>query len=239
MAAVALVTPCYAEILRPSDRVHARRVLEELGDFVHEIRGRCCGQPGFNSGNQREAAQAGKELLRAAHEFDTVVTPSGSCTSMVRHALPELFAGRLRDGAGRISARFVEFSAYVSGHQQVEQLSLNLDATVAYHDSCHARRDLGLTDSVFSLLARIDGLEVRRLEMEAVCCGFGGAFSVKHAEVSEAIRTLKLDDVAGTGAQILVSTDLSCLSHVATGARSAGLALETWTIAELLAEALE
>ena len=158
---------------------------------------------------------------------------------MVRHALPELFAGRLRDGAGRISARFVEFSAYVSGHQQVEQLSLNLDATVAYHDSCHARRDLGLTDSVFSLLARIDGLEVRRLEMEAVCCGFGGAFSVKHAEVSEAIRTLKLDDVAGTGAQILVSTDLSCLSHVATGARSAGLALETWTIAELLAEALE
>jgi L-lactate dehydrogenase complex protein LldE len=239
MPRVALFDPCYLGALRPSDAGHARRVLEALGDEVELIDGRCCGQPAFNSGFRDEARSVGLQLLRATHRFETVVVPSGSCTSMVTHYLPGLFEGSKAAGASRITARFHEFAGYVEGHPRVATLPLQLPGVVAYHDSCHLRRELGGTASVLALLGRVGALEVRRLPFEAECCGFGGAFSVKLPEVSGTMLRAKLDDIAASGARVLVSTDVSCLAHIEAGARGLGLPLETWSLAELLARALE
>jgi L-lactate dehydrogenase complex protein LldE len=238
MAHVALFDPCYMAALRPGDAANAKRVLEALGDDVTLIDGRCCGQPGFNSGYRGEAKSVGRELLRAAQPWSTVVAISGSCTSMVQHYLPALFDGERRSGAHSIANRFHEFGQYVAAHLNVARLGLKLDGVVAYHDSCHARRELRVSNDVLALLGRVDGLEVRRLSFEDECCGFGGTFSVKLPEISVAMMTSKLDDVAATGAKVLVSTDFSCLSHLDGGARGLGLKLETWTLAELLARAL-
>lgn len=237
MGRVALFVPCYLAAVRPGDALHARRVLEALGDEVELLDGRCCGQPAFNSGFHVEARTAGRELLRAARACETVVVPSGSCVSMVQHYLPGLFGPRA-PGAGRIAARFAELSAYVYGHAALDRLALRLEGTVAYHDSCHARRELGLTAMTTGLLASVAGLEVRRLPNEAECCGFGGTFCVKLPEVAGGIVRARLDDVAASGARVLVSTDLSCLAHIESAARGSGVALETWTVAELLARAL-
>jgi L-lactate dehydrogenase complex protein LldE len=91
---------------------------------------------------------------------------------------------------------------------------------------------------VVSLLAQVDGLEVRRLRYEDECCGFGGTFSVKLPEVAAGMVGGKLEDVEATGAHVLVSTDLSCLAHIESMAKGRGVPLETWSIAELLAKAL-
>lgn len=237
MGRVALFDPCYLGAIRPTEADHARHVLRALGDEPELIDGRCCGQPAFNSGFRDEAHRVSRSLLREARHFDTVVTTSGSCTAMVRHYLPGLFGGRA-PAAGAIAGRFEEFAAYVAGHPNVDRLGLALEGTVAYHDSCHARRELGITDTVLGLLARVRGLEVRRLQYEAECCGFGGAFAVKLPDVSVAMMTRKLDDVGQTGARVLVSTDLSCLTHLEAGARGIGMPLEVWSVAELLSRAL-
>jgi len=239
MPSVALFDPCYMAALRPSDAECARHVLRTLGDDVTLIDGRCCGQPAFNSGYRNEARTAGREVLKAARPFDTVVTLSGSCTSMVRHYLPVLWDGDRRGAAQRIAGRFHEFVSYVANHPNVGNLGLKLDGVVAFHDSCHARRELGTTVDALGLLARIQGLEVRRLAYEEECCGFGGSFAVKLPEISVAMMTAKLDDVALTGAKVLVSGDFSCLAHLEAGARGLGLKLETWTFAETLSRALE
>lgn len=235
---VALFDPCYMAALRPEDAAHARRVLEALGDEVALIDGRCCGQPAYNSGFRGEAKTAGRELLKAARTHATVVTPSGSCTSMVRHYLPGLYEGERQRAAQGLADRFQEFVTYVSNHPNVDKLALKLPGAVAYHDSCHARREMGVTPHALKLLSLIEGLEVRRLAYEDECCGFGGAFSVKLPEVSVAMMTSKLDDVRETGARLLVSPDFSCLAHLDSGARGIGLNLETWTMAELLSRAL-
>ena len=239
MATVALFDPCYMAALRPGDAAHARRVLQALGDDVSLIDGRCCGQPAFNSGFRSEARVVGLQLLRAAQPHRAIVTLSGSCTSMVQHYLPTLFEGTKGLGAQSIGNRFQEFASYVASHPNVGRLGLKLDGAVAYHDSCHARRELGITETVAGLLQRIEGLDVRRLEHEAECCGFGGSFSVKLPEVSTAMMSIKLGDLQATGARILVSTDMSCLAHLEAGAKGLGMTMETWTIAELLARALE
>ncbi|GAB4327942.1 MAG: (Fe-S)-binding protein [Dehalococcoidia bacterium] len=230
--------PCYLAALRPRDADHARRVLEALGEHVAVIDGRCCGQPAFNSGYREEAHRVGRELLRDARNVDLVVTPSGSCTAMVRHYLPGLFEGARNTGASAIAGRFREFCQYVAAHPAIERLGMRLDGVVAYHDSCHGRRELGITSDALSLLARVEGLEVRRLTHEDECCGFGGTFSAKLPEVAAAIVAAKLDDIRATGAHVVVSADLSCLAHIEGAARGRGEAIETWTIAELLARAL-
>ncbi len=225
--------------LRPADAAHARLVLEALGDTVSLIDGRCCGQPAFNSGFRGDARLVGLQLLRAAQPHRTVVAVSGSCTAMVQHYLPSMFDGTRRLGAESIGHRFTEFAAYVATHPNLDRLGLKLDGAVAYHDSCHARRELGLTETVIGLLSRIQGLEVRRLEHEEECCGFGGSFSVKLPEISAAMMTVKLGDLQASGARVLVSTDLSCLVHLEAGARGLGMAVEMWSVAELLSRALE
>jgi L-lactate dehydrogenase complex protein LldE len=239
MPHVALFDPCYMAALRPADAAHARRVLEALGDTVTLIDGRCCGQPAFNSGFRGEAKVVGLQLLRVAQPHRDVVALSGSCTAMVQHYLPTMFDGTKRLGAESIGHRFTEFAAYVARHPNLDALGLQLEGTVAYHDSCHARRELGLTETVVGLLSRIRGLDLRRLEHEAECCGFGGSFSVKLPEVSAAMMTVKLGDLQASGARILVSTDLSCLAHLEAGARGLGMQVEMWSIAELLSRALE
>jgi len=238
MARVGLFDPCYLYALRPDDAGHARRVLEALGDQVTVIDGRCCGQPAFNSGFREAARSVGREALRAIQPFETVVIASGSCASMVEHYLPALFEGSRGDGARKIAGRVQEFTAYVNRHPRIEKIAFALSGTVAYHDACHFRRELGLTGDAISLLGRVNGLEVRRLGNEGECCGFGGAFSVKLPEVSAAMMRAKLDDVSATGARVLVAADFSCLAHLDAGARGLGMALETWTMPELLAKAL-
>jgi L-lactate dehydrogenase complex protein LldE len=238
MARIALFDPCYLGALRPHDANHARAVLEALGDEVTLLDGRCCGQPAFNSGFRDEARSAGMELLRAIQPFDTTVIASGSCTSMVQHYLPGLWDGRKGEGAKLIGHRVQEFSAYVLAHPAFPSLGLKLEGTVAYHDSCHYRRELKQSEIALAVLARVDGLEVRRLANEAECCGFGGTFSSKFPEVSSVMLGAKLADVAATGARVLVSTDFSCLAHIENGARANDSEIEAWTLAELLARAL-
>lgn len=238
MATIALAVPCYMAVLRPEDARHACRVLEALGEDVAVIDGRCCGQPAFNSGYREEARRVGRQLLRDARAFDTVVMPSGSCTAMVRHYLPGLFDDERNEGAERIAGRVREFAEYVASHPGLDSLPLRLDGAVVYHDSCHGRRELGITAQVLSLLGRVDGIEVRRLAHEDECCGFGGTFSAKLPEVSAAMVAPKLDDIAATGARVVVSADLSCLAHIEAAARGQGIDIETWTLPELLARAL-
>ncbi len=238
MASVALFDPCYMAALNPGDAANARRILEALGDEVTLIDGRCCGQPAFNSGYRSEARTVGRELLRAAQPHAIIVVPSGSCGSMIAHFLPTLFAGERRLGAQSIANRFVSFASYVLHHPNSGNLGLKLAGVVAYHDACHGRRELTLTADILALLGRVEGLEVRRLAFEEECCGFGGTFSVKLPEISVAMMTAKLNDVAATGAKVLVSGDFSCLTHLDAGARGVGLKLESWTLPELLVRAL-
>lgn len=235
---IALVLPCFSPVLRPSDANDARRVLEALGEEVSVLAGHCCGQAPFNSGYRDEARKAGRELLRDVQSFEHAVLLSGSCTAMVQHYLPSLFDPPRDAGARAIAERVSDFASYVSGHRALHGLGLQLAGTVAYHDSCHSRRELKATNAALACIDAIDGLELRRLQFEDECCGFGGSFSVKLPKVSTEMLKTKLDVVAATGARVLVSGDLSCLTHIQAGADGMGQALETWTLPELLARAL-
>ena len=96
---------------------------------------------------------------------------------------------------------------------KITDVGATFEAKVTYHDSCAALRECGLKKEPRELMKHVKGLELIEMKDNEVCCGFGGTFSVKHEPISTAMAEQKVHNALDTGAEYIVSTDLSCLMH--------------------------
>jgi len=156
---------------------------------------------------------------------------------MARHGFAELFpeGSRERQEALRLGARTYELSELLVSVLGREEVGASFPGTVAYHESCHLLRELGISRQPRALLARVRGLQLRELDLAQECCGFGGTFAVKFPELSAAMAEEKLQSAARAGAETLVACDISCLMQLEGRARRLGLPLRCRHIAEVLA----
>jgi len=235
---VALFITCLGDQFFPQVGESVVRILRRLGvEVTFNPTQTCCGQPAFNTGYPQEAREVATRVLDLFDDADYVVAPSGSCTSMIRVFYPELFAGdpaRLRK-AQQLRERFFEFSEFLVNVLKVEDVGASFPRRVAYHDSCHLLRELGIEEQPRKLIRAVRGLELLELEDNQLCCGFGGTFSVKFPEVSVAMGEDKLRAATAAGAEVLVANDSGCLMHLAGVIHRQGLPLRTMHLAELLA----
>ncbi|MGD0696881.1 MAG: (Fe-S)-binding protein [Terriglobia bacterium] len=229
---------CICDQFFPQVGESAVKVLRRLGVEVTFNPGQtCCGQPAFNTGYRDEARAVAARVLDLYQNAEYVVAPSGSCTSMVRVFYPELFAGdpkRLRQ-AEDLKTRFFEFSEFLVKVLKVEDVGASFARRVAYHDSCHLLRELGIEQEPRKLLRSVRGIELVEMKDNQSCCGFGGTFSVKFPEVSVAMGQDKLRAASDAGADVIVANDSSCLMHLAGVIHREGLPLRTMHLAEVLA----
>src|SRR5271169_748403 len=235
MTRVSLFVTCIVDQIFPRTGLAMVEVLERAGCQVEFREAQtCCGQPAFNSGYHDEARSVADHFLRVFEGADYIVTPSGSCTAMISHHYADLF-GSDDDRVARIAPRVWEFSRFLLEVLHVEDLGARLDRVVTYHDSCHALRELRIKDGPRRLLSRVRGLRLVEMEAAEECCGFGGTFSVKFPEVSGAMARTKIDSIARTGAETVVSIDSSCLMQLQGVIDRAGLPIRTLHLAEVLA----
>ena len=200
-----LFATCLGDLVLPDAVADAERLLREAGHEVDVPAAQvCCGQPAFNAGHRRAAARVGRGVVRAFARDAPVVCPSGSCTAMLVHHLPGLL------GAEPLDVH--ELSAFLAG-DDVRPARVNDGRVVAYHDSCHMLRELGIREEPRVLL-EASGARVVPLRRPDLCCGFGGTFAVRQPEVSVALADDKLGDAAGSGAEALVTADPGCLLHL-------------------------
>jgi L-lactate dehydrogenase complex protein LldE len=213
-------------------------VLERIGwqvDFPEAQT--CCGQPAFNSGYRDEARQVALHFLDVFRDSEYIVIPSGSCTSMISHHFAELFANEPAKLAEvhAMEHRVWEFSRFLLEVAKAEEVGARYPGIATYHDSCHALRELKIKSGPRQLLSRVKDLELREMDIAEECCGFGGTFSVKFAEVSGAMARTKIQSIQKTGAGIVVSIDSSCLMQLQGAILRANLPIRTMHLAELLA----
>lgn len=234
---VALFITCLGDQFFPQVGESVVRVLQRLGvEVTFNPAQTCCGQPAFNTGYPREAREVATRVLDLFDDAEYVVAPSGSCTSMIRVFYPELFANdpaRLRK-AQHLGERFFEFSEFLVNVLKVEDVGASFPRRVAYHDSCHLLRELGIEEQPRKLVRAVRGLQFLELDDNQLCCGFGGTFSVKFPEVSVAMGEDKLRAATAAGAEVLVANDSGCLMHLAGVIHRQGLPLRTMHLAELL-----
>jgi L-lactate dehydrogenase complex protein LldE len=237
-ARVSLFVTCVVDQLFPKVGMAVVEVLERLGFQVDFPEGQtCCGQPAFNSGYREEARQVARHFLDVFRDADYIVVPSGSCTSMVAHHFEDIFEKTPEnlERARRLAPKVFEFSRFLVEVAGVEDVGARLEEVVTYHDSCHALRELNVKAGPRRLLGKVRGLELREMDAAEECCGFGGTFSVKFAEVSGGMARAKIDSIVRTGASTVVSADSSCLMQLQGALSRAGLPIRTMHLAEVLA----
>ncbi len=235
---VELFIPCFIDQIFPETGFNMVKVLKKLGCEVHyNPQQTCCGQPAFNAGYFEEAAKVGVKFLNDMDSGRYVVAPSASCVGMVRNSYKRLFENtsnlvQLR----RVQANtyeFTEFLTHVLKIDRVEGASLRAHAT--YHDSCGALRECGIKEGPRKLLQHVEGLRLTEMKETETCCGFGGTFAVKFESISGAMADQKMANALDTGAEILISTDSSCLMHLDAYCKKQNKKLKIMHIADVLA----
>ena len=220
---VGLFVTCYNDLLFPEVGQAVVRLVRRLGhDIEFPTEQTCCGQMHFNTGYQEACIPLVERFVDAFAGYDVVVTPSGSCAAMVRthHPVVARLAGG-RDSRTDLSAqvatvapRVLELSEFLVDILGVTDVGARFPHRVALHPTCHSMRLLGVGDRPRRLLAAVDGLTLVDLPRSDACCGFGGTFAVKNADTSVAMGNDKVDDVLGSGAEVLTAGDTSCLMHI-------------------------
>jgi L-lactate dehydrogenase complex protein LldE len=234
---VGLFVTCLVDLMRPSVGFAAVKLLEEAGCTVEVPVQTCCGQPAYNSGDRLTARDLAERVIEAFRDVDYVVAPSGSCAGMIRAHFPELFADdpNWAPKAAKLAAKTHELTGFLVDVMRVTRVEADFDGTVTYHDSCSGLRELGVRSQPRLLLSSMPGLRLVELNESDVCCGFGGTFAVKYADISNAIVTAKAENVEATGAPVLLAGDLGCLMNMAGKLSRDGRAVEVRHVAEVLA----
>jgi len=235
---VALFVTCLIDLMRPSAGFASVKLLQQAGcEVVVPDQQTCCGQPAYNNGDRENARSIACQVINTLEEFDHVVIPSGSCGGMLIHHYPTLFNDepqwQLR--ARQLAERCYELTQFLVDVAGVTDFGAQYGGAVAYHDSCSARRELGVLQQPRTLLENVTGLTRVELDEAETCCGFGGTFSVKFPEVSTAIVDRKVADIEKAGADTIVAGDMGCLMNIAGRQSRQGKPVKAFHIAELLA----
>ncbi len=239
---VSLFVTCIVDAVYPQTGVSVVEILDHLGVEVRFPMGQtCCGQPAYNAGFQDDARTVARQFLNAFADAEVIVTPSGSCASMIRHYYPDLFRDDLEwyDRATWAADRTWEFTEYLVDGLGITDIGAALPPTkIAFHNACHGYRLLDLKGQARALAENVEGITVTEMPGASQCCGFGGLFSVKMPEISNAMLQEKIDGVEQSDAEVIVTGDAGCLTQINGGLTRNGKTKRVVHIADLLAEGL-
>lgn len=234
---VQLFIPCFVDQLYPETGMNMVRVLEKLGCRVsYNTKQTCCGQPAFNAGYWNEAREVSRKFL---HDFEGdgyIVAPSGSCTGYVRNYYEKLFTNSPEHNlSNKVGKQLFEFTEFLTEVLKVGDLGARLEGKATYHDACGALRECGIKEGPRRLLQHVRGLEMVEMKEAETCCGFGGTFAVKFEPISIGMAQTKVSSALETGAQYMITTDVSCMMHIQGYIDKHQLPIRTMHIADVLA----
>ena len=164
---------------------------------------------------------------------DPIVTPSASCSGYVRNYYKELFPDE-SEKVNQFSSRIKELSEFLVDDLHITNLGARLHGKATYHDSCAALRECKIKESPRKLLEQVEGLELIEMEHNETCCGFGGTFAVKFEAISVAMAEQKVQNAINTGADYIISTDMSCLMQLDGYIKKQQLPIKTMHLADVL-----
>ncbi|ELS58224.1 hypothetical protein STVIR_0775 [Streptomyces viridochromogenes Tue57] len=220
------------------------RLLERLGmQPVAPPQQTCCGQMHINTGYLREAAPLIQRYVSAFEDCDAVVAPSASCVSTIRHFHERITAsGGHPDRSAAVAAlaaRTYELTEFLVDVVQTTDVGAYYPHRVTYHPTCHSLRHLAVGSRPTRLLQAVDGLTLVDLPAAEECCGFGGTFALKNADVSVAIGADKVRRVLQTEAAVLTAVDNSCLMQISGLMTRQHAGVRVVHLAEILASTKE
>lgn len=216
---VALFATCFNDTMFPAAPRAVVTILERLGvEVAFPEAQTCCGQMFTNTGYAGRSLPLVRSFVDVFGSYDHIVAPSGSCVGSVReqHAMVARHGGDagLAAEVEVLAPRVLELSEFLVDVLGIEDVGAVFPHRVTYHPTCHSLRMLRVGDRPTRLLKAVRGIDLVDLPAADECCGFGGTFALKNADVSVAMGSDKASHVRDTGAEYLAAGDNSCLAHI-------------------------
>lgn len=236
-----LFVPCFVDQAYPTSAMNAVKVLEYYGCNVnYNPNQTCCGQPAYNAGFWNDAREVAEKFMKEfSNEQRYIVVISSSCTGMIRNYYEDLFKNTsFHNQWKNLRKMTFEFCEFLVKVLKVDTSELEYTASITYHDACSALRECFVYEEPRQLLKNVKGIEFRELKENRTCCGFGGTFAVKYEPISVGMAEQKVFNAMETGAECLVSADLSCLLHMDAYIRNKEFGMKALHVADILAEGI-
>jgi|UniRef100_UPI00404A85E0 L-lactate dehydrogenase complex protein LldE len=233
---VELFIPCFIDQLYPQTAFNTVKILEKAGcKVVYNTEQTCCGQPAYNAGFWEEAKKVGGKFLNDFSETNYIVSPSASCTGMVKNSFNDLFTNTaVHNKCRAIQSNIHELSDFLVNIIKKDYFGAELEGRAVYHDSCSGLRECNIKAEPRQLLSKVHGLELVEMKDTDVCCGFGGTFAVKFDGISSAMAEQKVNNALEMGADYIISTDSSCLLNLQAYIDQHDIKIRTMHIADVL-----
>ncbi len=234
---VQLFIPCFVDQLYPDTGMNMVKVLEKLGcEVTYNTKQTCCGQPAFNAGYREEAKAVATKFLNDFDSSNYIVSPSGSCTGYVRNYYDTIFDNSSgHNQCNQLRENMFEFTEFLTKILKVDNVGAVLNGKATYHDACGALRECNIKSAPRQLLNKVSGLELIEMKECETCCGFGGTFAIKYEPISMGMAQTKVKSALETGAQYIITTDVSCMMHMQGYINENNLPIQTMHIADVLA----
>jgi L-lactate dehydrogenase complex protein LldE len=236
---VGLFVTCLVDLMRPSIGFAAIKLLESGGADVYVPPTQtCCGQPAYNSGDRADAIALARKVVDEFEDCDYLVSPSGSCSGMIKTHYGELFAAdpAMQARVAALGQKTWELTSFLAEVLKLERVPGTFEGKATYHDCCAGLRELGIKKQPRALLASMAGLKVSEMAEPETCCGFGGTFSVKFGEISARLADNKCGHIEAADVDAVVLGDLGCMLNIEGRLRRRGDAkTQVLHVAEVLA----
>ncbi len=207
----------------------------------------CCGAPARFSGAYEVAAKNAADNIDALlkDNVDYVVSACPTCTVALRLDFISNFESLGQTDAlpraRELAAKAVDFSTLVKKLVDEGRLTFKEGqqlGKVTYHDSCHLKRTLNVSQEPRELLTKA-GYEISEMYEADMCCGMGGSYSLKLPEISAPILERKLTNIKATGAPLVAMDCPGCVMQIRGGLDKDGAQIKVEHTAQRLAEKLE
>jgi Fe-S oxidoreductase len=229
---------CVVEYVYPEIGEAVVSALSRFGWEVHLQKGQgCCGIPALLKGDAETARSLARHNcgMSALQDADYVITACPTCLK----ALREDFVRLLPDEkvASRLADKAHDFSEFLINVAKVKAKDFSHQASkqkVTYHDPCHARHGLGISDEPRKLL-ELAGYTIAEMANSDACCGFAGSYSLSYPEISESILKRKMEAIESAEASILATDCPGCLIQLRGALGKSDLQIRALHTAEIIA----
>ena len=214
-ARVALLAGCAQQVLAPDINTATIAVLTREGVEVVVPRGQgCCGGLSWHTGDLAAAQAFARRNLQAfPTDVDAILTNAAGCGSAM-HEYHLILRGTPDEAlAESFRAKVIDVSAFLSRlglREPLREVSLK----VAYQDACHLANAQQVSAQPRQLLRAIPGLKLVEIADGQLCCGSAGSYNIDQPEIAAALGEQKARAVMATGADVVASGNIGCLTQL-------------------------
>ena len=238
---VELFVPCLIDQFFPEVASNTLKVLERAGAEVdYNPDQTCCGRFAYNAGYVEEARILGDKFLDDFSCNVPTVAPSAACVHYIRKRFPEQFFNTSNHlNFKKLVANIYELTDFLVNQLHFDDFGAEFPHKVTFHDSCSALRGMGLGKEARQLLSKVKGLELIEMKQNDLCCGADFSLQMEHERLSMGMAQHKVKNAMNTGAEYIVSTDMTCLRHQMEYIEQENLPIKVIHIADVLASGWE